>query len=619
MYCAQYYFAAKLEHIRQGVNDMKSIQKAGSILLILCLVAMLAACGNGNKDVESADNGTEQAKIVTSIGEGDGKHGAIKVEVTFENNEIKDIKVLEQKENEVLAEPVYKELKDTMIASNRADADAISGSTMTSQGFIDAVKDAVAKAGLTLVAKKAEGNSQSEEPAEQTFDVVVIGAGGAGFSAALEAKQAGASVVLLEKMPSVGGNTLISGGEMNAANTWVQKKLGIEDSVDLFVKDTLKGGDDKGDPEMVRVLAENATAAAEWLKDEVKVNFLEDHLFQFGGHSVKRALIPEGHTGAELITKLKKHMDDAGVVLKTNTKADKLITDDNGKVVGVEATGASGNTITFHAGKGVVIAAGGFGSNVEMRKQYNPEYDEKYMTTDAPGTTGDGIVMAQGVGAAITNMDSIQTYPVCNPKTGVISLVADSRFDGAILVNQSGERFVEELERRDVISKAILAQDGGYTYQLWNQSIADIGKTIEVHQDEYDMLVKDGLLHKAETLEEAAKFFNIDPKALQATVDRVNQFAKAGKDDDFKHRAGLKDMSQGPYYIQKAVPSVHHTMGGLVINKTTEVLNEKGQPIPGLFAAGEVTGVIHGKNRLGGNAIADVITFGRIAGQQVAK
>lgn len=204
---------------------------------------------------------------------------------------------------------------------------------------------------------------------------------------------------------------------------------------------------------MVRVLAENATAAAEWLKDEVKVNFLEDHLFQFGGHSVKRALIPEGHTGAELITKLKKHLDEMGIDLKTNTKAEKLLTDDSGKVIGVEAAGANGGTITFHANKGVIIASGGFGSNVEMRKQYNPEYDEKYMTTDAPGTTGDGIVMAEAVGAALTNMESIQTYPVCSPKTGVISLVADSRFDGAILVNQSGQRFVEELERRDVISK----------------------------------------------------------------------------------------------------------------------------------------------------------------------
>ncbi|MBE9916679.1 flavocytochrome c [Paenibacillus donghaensis] len=598
---------------------MKKMKSFGSIILILSLVVMLSACGSGNNNGKVADNEAGKSGIVTAIGEGDGKHGAIKVEVTFENNEMKDIKVLEQNENKVLAEPVYKELKETMIDSNNANVDAISGSTLTSKGYIDAVKDAVAKAGLTLVAKQAANKNTADEPSEQTYDVVIIGAGGAGFSAALEAKQAGASVVLLEKMPTVGGNTLISGGEMNAAGTWVQQKMGIKDSVDLFAEDTLKGGDNVGDPEMVRVLAENATAAAEWLKNDIKVNFLEDHLFQFGGHSVKRALIPEGHTGAELITKLKTKLDDMGIDLKTNTKAEKLLTDDSGKVNGVEATGANGTKITFHANKGVVIATGGFGSNVEMRKQYNPEFDEKYMTTDAPGSTGDGIVMAQAVGAALTNMESIQTYPVCNPVTGVISLVADSRFDGAILVNQSGKRFVEELERRDVISRAILAQEGGYAYQLWNQEIGDISKTVEVHKDEYDMLVKEGVLYKADTLKEAAEFFKIDPKALQETVDRVNKFAKAGKDEDFKHRAGLKDMSKGPYYIEKAVPSVHHTMGGLVINKTTQVMNEKGERIPGLFAAGEVTGVIHGTNRLGGNAIADAITFGRIAGQEAAK
>ncbi|WP_054954744.1 flavocytochrome c [Paenibacillus dakarensis] len=590
----------------------KFTQKTIALVLTFCLVFTMAACGS--KDPSSAEG------TVKATGVGNGKHGDIKVEVAFTDGKISDVKVLEQKENEVLAEPVYTKLKDSVMQANSAEVDAISGSTETSKGYLAAIADAIAKAGVTLTAGSASGGNAQTEEAVQNFDVVVIGAGGAGFSAAIEAKKAGFNVVILEKMPTVGGNTLISGGEMNAPNTWVQEAVGItNDSVELFYEDTLKGGDNAGSPDHVKILAEKALSSAEWLRDEINVEFIPDQLFQFGGHSVKRALIPVGHTGAELIKKFNAKVAELEIPVKTDMKADKLITDDSGRVVGVEATSGSGQKITFNASKGVIIASGGFGSNVEMRSKYNPVLDDSYMSTDTPGTTGDGIVMAQEINADITNMENIQTYPVCNPKTGVISLVADSRFDGAILINQNGERFVEELERRDVISQAILAQEGKYAYQLWNQDLEAISKTIEAHPDEYDQLVKDGLLYKAETIEDAAKFFNIDPAKLQATVDKVNKYAKTGEDPDFNHRAGLASLEKGPYYIQKAVPSVHHTMGGLVIDTETRVLNTDGKVIDGLYAAGEVTGVIHGTNRLGGNAIADIITFGRIAGQQVGK
>lgn len=584
-----------------------------SMVLVLSLVFTMAACGSKEKAKE-ASNGT-----TTATGVGNGKHGDIKVEVTFTDGKISDVKVLEQKENEVLAEPVYTQLKENVMQANSTEVDVISGSSVTSKGYLDAIQDAIVKSGITLAAGGAVASAKQQEESDQTYDVVVIGGGGAGFSAALEVAKAGKKVVILEKMPTVGGNTLISGGEMNAPNNWVQQKLGItDDTPELYYQDTMKGGDNKGQPEIVKILSEQALGSAEWLRDEVKVEFLPDHLFQFGGHSRKRALIPVGHTGAEMITKFKTKAEELGVTIKTNMKAEKLLTDESGKVVGVEAN-TNGQKVTFHANNGVVMAAGGFGSNVEMRKKYNPVLDESYMSTDTPGTTGDGIIMAQEINAAITNMENIQTYPICNPKTGVISLVADSRFDGAILINQGGKRFVEELERRDVISKAILAQEGRYAYQFWNQEIADIGKTIEVHKDEYEQLIKDGLLYKADTIEDAANFFKVDVKTLKETVSKVNEYANTGKDLDFKHRGGLKSLEKGPYYIQKAVPSVHHTMGGLVINTKTQVLNTEGKVIPGLYAAGEVTGVVHGTNRLGGNAISDIVTFGRIAGQEIVK
>ncbi|QZN88749.1 flavocytochrome c [Vagococcus lutrae] len=583
------------------------MKKIGKSLTSLLAIVLLASCG------------TKAAKEQVFEGTGNGKHGDIKVEVTMKDNHIEDIKVLNHGENKVLAEPVYEELEQTIINQNSTEVDVVTGSTATSEGYLEAVNDAVKKSGMTLVASKKVSNKSEKEPTEQTFDVVVVGSGGAGFSAAIEAKEAGKSVVLIEKMPAVGGNTLISGAEMNVPNNWVQEKLGIKgDSPEKMAEDTIKGGDELGDPHMIQVMTENALDAATWLKDDIKVEFLDDQLFQFGGHSYKRALIPKGHTGQEVITKFRAKADKLEIPIKLNTTAKELIQENN-RITGVKAENKEGQMITYKAKNGVVLTTGGFGSNVEMRKKYNEKMDESYMSTVTEGSTGDGIIMAEAVGADLTNMENIQTYPICNPKTGVISLLADTRFDGAILVNQEGKRFVEELERRDVISNAILEQTGGYTYQLWNDDINKISGTMKVHESEYEELLKQKMIVKADTLEEAAAFFNIDIQNLKETVKKVNQYAKDGKDEEFNHRGELVSLAKGPYYIEKAAPSVHHTMGGLVINDKTEVLNKDGQPIPGLYAAGELTGVIHGSNRLGGNAITDIIVFGRIAGQEVSK
>ncbi|NKZ27710.1 flavocytochrome c [Vagococcus lutrae] len=583
------------------------MKKIGKSLTSLLAIVLLASCG------------TKAAKEQVFEGTGNGKHGDIKVEVTMKDNHIEDIKVLNHGENKVLAEPVYEELEQTIINQNSTEVDVVTGSTATSEGYLEAVNDAIKKSGMTLVASKKVSNKSEKEPTEQTFDVVVVGSGGAGFSAAIEAKEAGKSVVLIEKMPAVGGNTLISGAEMNVPNNWVQEKLGIKgDSPEKMAEDTIKGGDELGDPHMIQVMTENALDAATWLKDDIKVEFLDDQLFQFGGHSYKRALIPKGHTGQEVITKFRAKADKLEIPIKLNTTAKELIQENN-RITGVKAENKEGQMITYKAKNGVILTTGGFGSNVEMRKKYNEKMDESYMSTVTEGSTGDGIIMAEAVGADLTNMENIQTYPICNPKTGVISLLADTRFDGAILVNQEGKRFVEELERRDVISNAILEQTGGYTYQLWNDDINKISGTMKVHEAEYEELLKQKMIVKADTLEEAAAFFDIDIQNLKETVKKVNQYAKDGKDEEFNHRGELVSLAKGPYYIEKAVPSVHHTMGGLVINDKTEVLNKDGQPIPGLYAAGELTGVIHGSNRLGGNAITDIIVFGRIAGQEVSK
>lgn len=561
------------------------------------------------------------AAPVTTQGTGVGKHGDVTVAVTFDSGKIKDIKIVKQQENPVLAAKVFTDLKQHVIDTNSVQLDAISGATFSSKGFLDAVADAAKKAGVTLskADKKAIKKAVKALPKESSYDVVVIGAGGAGFSAAIEAKNAGANVVLLEKMPAVGGNSLISGAEMNAAKNWVQPKLGInDDSPELHAEDTYKGGDMKGDMNVIKVMTHNALDAAKWCRDYLGVRFEDDNLFFFGGHSRKRALIPVGHTGTEFITKFQAKADELGIPIITNMKAEELIKDKSGRVVGVKAT-MNGASYTFNAKGGVVLATGGFGANPEMVKKYNPKIDERFKTTDAPGTTGEALYMAERAGAQLVNMGYIQTYPICDPISGVIELIADARFDGAIMLNQEGKRFVEELQRRDVLSEAILKQTGGYCWVLWNDKIGSISNTVKEHPTEYEAFTKQGIMATCDDLKCVADFTKIPFDSLKGMVNRVSSMTGKGNDKDFNHRSGLVDMTQGKYYVIKAVPSVHHTMGGVRINEKAQALTAEGKAIPGLWAAGEVTGVTHGTNRLGGNAYTDIIVFGRIAGKAAAE
>ena len=580
--------------------------------MIKSVVAMVFAVGFA---------AVSMAAPVTAEGTGVGKHGDITVAVTFDAGKIQDIKIVKNAENPILAKKVFTDLKDQVVALSSTDVDLVSGATFSAKGFIDAVNDAAKKAGVTLAKtdKKALKKAARELPKTSNYDVVVIGAGGAGFSAAITARNAGANVVLLEKMPAVGGNSLISGAEMNVAKNWVQPKLGInDDSPELHAQDTFKGGDGKGDMKVINVMTHEALDAAKWCRDYLGVRFEDDNLFFFGGHSRKRALIPVGHTGTEFIAKFQAKADELGIPVITNMKAEELIKNKDGRVVGVKAT-MDGSEYTFNAKGGVVLATGGFGANPEMVKKYNPKIDERFKTTDAPGTTGEALYMAERAGAELVNMGYIQTYPICDPLSGAIELIADARFDGAIMLNQEGKRFVEELQRRDVLSEAILNQTGRYCWVLWNDKIGSISNTVKAHANEYEAFTKQGIMTTCDDLKCIADFTKIPFDQLQKTVKRVSDMAGKGNDKDFNHRAGLMDMQQGKYYVIKAVPSTHHTMGGVRINEKAEALTAEGKVIPGLWAAGEVTGVTHGTNRLGGNAYTDIIVFGRIAGEAAAK
>lgn len=511
----------------------------------------------------------------------------------------------------------------------------------------------LALAGMMLMAGCSNNSNQGNEatPTPETTateaDVIVIGAGGAGLTAAIEAVDAGKSVIVLEKMAMTGGNTTRSTGGMNAANTpeqdtneftegsGVEKTLatakesypelaeliatveqqyadyqanpeGYFDTEELFVLDTLVGGKNINDRALVETMAAQAKEGIEWLKT---VDADLSQVGSFGGASVKRIHKPvneEGNTisvGSYLIPKLTTAAENKGVTIIKETTATELVVTD-GQVTGVKA-----GDVTYTA-KAVVIATGGFAYDTDMVLEYKPEY-EGFVCTNAPGITGDGIKMATAIGADTVDMEQIQIHPTVHQETSAL-ITEGLRGDGAILVNSEGNRFFDEVGTRDAVSAAEVAQPGGFAWLIVDKKMYDASAVIQGY-------VKKGLTVEGETLEDLAAAMEVDAEALIATMEKWNACVEARKDEEFGRTSFAQKLDEGTYYAVKVAPGVHHTMGGLKINTNTEVLDTEGNAIAGLFAAGEVTGGVHGANRLGGNAVADIIVFGRIAGQNAAK
>ena len=584
------------------------MNKKRILALMLCAALSISAFG-------------VEFKEGTYVGEAKGYRGEVKVEVKTSKNKIEEVKVIKNTDTPIISESAAKKVPEQIVKYQSLRVDGVSGATGTSRALTSAVRNALKNSGADLkeLNKKPVIEAKKLVKETQNKDVVVIGAGGAGLVAAIEAKNNGAkNVIVLEKMAFAGGNTLISGGEYAAPNNWVQVKKGLKDSNDAFYNDILKVGDNEGDPKLVRVLADNALSGAEWLKDYINMTF-EDRQMFFGGHSVERSLVPQGATGVEMISKLLAKAEELNIPVLYETPATELIVD-KGRVTGVKAV-SEDKEYTFLAKDGVILATGGFGSNLEMRVKYNKDVDENILSTNTVGITGDGITMAEKIGAQLEDMPFIQTYPTCDPISGALLYFGDVRLvGGSILVNQEGKRFVEELERRDVISMAIKNQTGNAAYQFCDEAQVKLSGVAEHHADEVNYLFNNKLLVKADTIKEAADFFGIDAAELEKTVAKYNQYAKDGKDLEFNKRGKLTPFeAKGPFYIMKAVPAVHHTMGGVKIDENARVINTKGEVIKGLYGAGEVTGDIHGTNRLGSDAIADITVFGRIAGQNVVK
>ena len=449
---------------------------------------------------------------------------------------------------------------------------------------------------------------RAKQAAEQT-DVVVIGAGAAGFTAAITAHDAGAKVILLEKQPITGGNSMLAAGGMNATGTKFQKEKGVvDDSVELMIKDTMKGGGEVNDPELVKILATNSAASVDWL---TSIGADMGEVGMMAGASAKRRHGPKGGqaVGAHVIDTLRRNAAERKIDVRVNSKAVKILQDKQGRATGVEVEGKHRGLYTINA-KAVVLTSGGFSANAERVASYRPEF-KGMASSNQPGATGDGLDLGAAAGGELKDMKEIQIHPTV--AFGSRILITEAvRGNGAIVVNQEGKRFMDELTTRDKASAAILAQTGKMAYMVFDEEVRKSLKQIEgyFHLD----LVKEG-----ETPEALAAKIKAPPAALAATIAAYNKAVDAKSDAEFKRKDLPRALRTPKYYAIAIQPGVHYTMGGLKIDRESEVLTKDGKPVAGLYAAGEVTGGVHGTNRLGGNSISETITFGRIAGANAAK
>ena len=603
--------------------------------------------------------GTAMAEESTATASAPGVFGEdVVVEVTATPDEIVSVEVVEHNETDGIGSTVVDSLPGEIVAAQSLLVDDVSGATMTSQAIKEAVKSALDSMGIDAAAFEVEPAAGEEaapaEDQELEADVVVVGAGGAGMTAAIEATDAGMKVIVVESQPMVGGNSVRSTGGLNAAKTALQdenefgEEAGVEkqlaaaadnwadnevitglaatvqeqwdayqaapegyfDTCELFELDTMIGGKGINDIELVKTLVENSADAIDWL-DSIGAPL--PSVSSFGGASVKRIHRPvdeEGKTlsvGSFIVPILEQNLTDRGVELLLNTTADAILMED-GAAAGIEATGDAGQKITIHA-DAVVLATGGFGANLEKVVELKPEL-EGFMTTNAPGILGQGIELAQAVGADTVDMEQIQIHPTVEANSAAL-ITEGLRGDGAILVNQEGKRFTDEVGTRDAVSAAEIAQPGSYSYLIVDQAMVDASSVIQGY-------INRGFTTEGATYEELAEALEMDPAAFAQTMNDWNACVEAKEDAEFNRTSFAAPLDNAPFYAIKVTAGIHHTMGGLKIDSDTEVISTEGTPIPGLFAAGEVTGGVHGANRLGGNAVADFVVFGRIAGTNSA-
>lgn len=595
-------------------------------------------------------NGTFEGKAY-------GNNGWLTVEVNIKDNKITDIKTPRQRETKYLGDTAIREIGKDVLQYQTLNVDNIAGATVTSTALKTAIAQAIEKAGGDIAAFQKPVPEKIKKVAGITkgsADLIIVGAGGAGLSAAVTAKDLGVkNVLVLEKMPVIGGNTLRCASAFNAADPDRQKALPMTETLkeavvkainekpvseehaklmadvkakyEAYLKSgsktlfdcpewhalqTYNGGDKVGQIPLIRQYSNNVLDTLHWMQS--KGSPVMDRVSQGAGALWQRTHKLDAPAGLGLIDPLYQAAVKQGVNFKLGMRVQDLILNDKGRVIGVTATDKVGNKYEFTSKDGVILATGGYSQNKEMRQKSAPHLTSEMVSTNQPGATGDGIIIATRHGADTTGMNYVQVYPLATPGTGALQGRARkmSGLDDVIDVNKNGERFVKEDARRDEFVAAIKKQPGGVVYDINDSSIV---KPLNSFNEDVETLVSIGRIYKADSLADLAKQLGMPADKLEATVAEFNKMVEAKKDPKYGRKLFDRPIVKPPFYATPRAPSIHHTMGGLQISTNAQVLDKNGKPIPGLYAAGEVTGGIHGSNRLGGNATADVLTFGRIA------
>lgn len=554
---------------------------------------------------------TPALKDGTYTGTGSGRNGEITVELTVKAGKLATVNVVRHGETAGISDAALARVPAEIVAQQSTTVDAVTGATMTSEGIKAAVADAIRRAGgdPALFAVKKVGKKQAAKTIKENADIVVVGAGGSGMSAAVRAETLGKSVILIEKMPTIGGATVLNAGTLIATGSRYQREVMKEtkDSPELAAEDIFRVGKHKNDPVLVRMVTERVGGVVDWLIDDLKIPY-GPAATQYPDHSANRQLGVTGRSVNYLNLMREKFLGMGGKLL-LETRAQSFITDANGRVVGVKATDAAGNTVELTS-KAVILASGGFGADQSML----PPSMKNYLFYGVDGETGDGLKMARALNAGTINLDLVKMYPQgveTRPHHGLAATASSTdtmKASGAIYVNNRGERFVDENAGLGVLTEATVAQPDSIAYIVMDKAAWEkyVAKSLEdklvpdaAALDAWTKIVNNGhpVMAVSDSLEEAARTMGIDPAGLTKTVTHWNEMVKAGKDADFSRKI-TGGLGEGPYRIVEQKVRYQTTLGGLKADAGLRILDTAGKAIPGLYGAGCVVGGANGADSM---------------------